>query len=331
MKRVRSILVGVALLFGAGAVFGGEPRLLYSTRNHFTSAVGWDVAGDTALEWVTTESGPSVLRRVNPDGSAGETLIEMRGEAAINALRASIDYLQVPAEGATYSLLPFSSGIRVVKQESGKRGRIIASNSADDEAAGIPRIWIRSISLVGGRLAVVGSHSDPFEAPNFQDLTVTTVFAGDHMVAEIAGHVVGESGGRALLCGPGEAWRALGEAGPAQAVALAAPAKVPGDRWLYKVFDLGGRRFQWQSFPSSEVRVFPLDGRQVQAAGVAGGSAQGEQVLPSGCADGPPWVTGMWQTRRGTIVLAVDSWYSWRQHGSQEHGGVTTCCLFEVQ
>jgi hypothetical protein len=81
---------------------------------------------------------------------------------------------------------------------------------------------------------------------------------------------------------------------------------------------------------NGELVIFKVEEPSSSSARKPAG-ASGERVIEfKGCATDRPTVTGVWPTKRGTFMVAVDCAFNKEENGRLVYGGLAHC-LYEVQ
>jgi hypothetical protein len=317
--------------------------MLYRTTSADVVAVGYDVRGDSPVELAKgLPDNWSVLRRIKPGGEPGEVIWKIQREAycvgacGIDVLfskRADAYVVRVPLHHGTADLpmvfvVSARSGAprllaRAVRQPTGN------SAEGDEVQQGVTAFaTLDSIDLevMSGDVIVVGSR------PSDRGRTVTYLL--DPVVGAITSRldakVVGATAGALFVTGGTRQWvsvrsESVGERASAPATSEVVVLKDSVIRRVVEADRLGAA-VRGQSGDPGELVVFSIDSAEdrnhpdVKAAGR-------EAVLLDGCGTRPnrTYVTGVWATGRGTIVVAVEQDLITRRDGIPVYGGKAHC------
>jgi hypothetical protein len=336
-------LLGMPSIFSPSA--DSEPRLLYRTADRMTSALAYDVESDAAVELVQLAAyGPSVLRRVSPGGKAGEVIWKTEQESLCPEGYCGGLGLEYSAKLGGYLVrvaLGTSNRVpSVYLTQGGGRSRLVARTVIQPRAA-----YPNEDKLEAGVIGIHGYIDSVTVADETGEVLISTAASGKESPArtylinagsgeltdQLEGKIVGKSS-QGLFVSPGtRGWKGL-ETAEAAAPGPGAVRRITlipiEDPEVTKLVESGNLRAEWRSV-SGKVLI-----RRVNGGDLRGATAKAGVGLLSftGCGNETdrPNVTGVWVTKRGTFVVAVDQNVTKEKDGRFIYNGVAHC-LYEVE
>lgn len=341
---VVTTLMCASALLARGAV-GNGAILIYRTADAMTTAIGYDVEGDAPVELVRLGAyGPSVLRRVGPSGEPGKTIWRVEGEAYCpSSCGVDLEFAEklngyivqvtvgVPNKGTPHVYFAPREGNTpqlLARSVIPPRREYPEEDQVEPGVVGFTAIRSVTVAEQTGQVLITGSRQGDGRAISTYVLEVGRTKPAQRL----EGAILGRARDGFFVSQGTKGWKALGkEEREESAGELARSRLLPvTDSEVTKVVQSGDRRAELHG-RDGELYVFPANG---PAVGPAASSAQATSKLASftGCGSEPnrPFVTGVWASKRGTFMVAVDQNLTVEKQGRLVYGGQAHC-LYEIQ
>jgi hypothetical protein len=331
-----------ALLAPAAKPGTSQVRLVYRTLDQRTTAVAYDFEGDSPVELTQLGSyGPSVLRRVKPSGETGGVIWRVEGETncpvpcgvGLESLRklggyAVLAVVGVPNRGvAAVYLATDGKGSRLLARSSIKsRPQSPEENEFDAGVPSFERIESIGIAEDGEVILINGARSgDGREAK-----TYALAMGKDMVLQRLDGKIVGSTDRAFFVTAGTRGWKELQKESSDQSASpvTRVPLIPVADTNVLKLVQAGNRRAELR-----KGALFVYEASAEVAARSDAGVVEGSKPVQfSGCgADtNRTHVTGVWTTKRGTFMAAVDSDLAVEEQGRVVYGG-RAHCLYEIE
>lgn len=322
-----------------------EPRLLYRTTDRMTPALAYDVEADAAVELVQLGPyGPSVLRRLSSNGEPREVMWKTEREALCPEGYCGGVGLEYSEKLAGYVVrVAVGTSHRVPSvyvAQSGGRVRLVARTFIQ------PRGADSQDTLEPGVIGIGGLVESVLTADGTGEILVSTEGSGEKfpartylidairgkLIDQLEGKIVGKGDQGFFVSRGTKSWRRLETEGTAdpEHVALTRRPLVPvDDSAVTKVVESRNRRAEWRAI-SGEIRIRRMNEHGTQATTAVEAGTWPLRLKGCGSEADRPIVTGVWATKRGTFVVAVDQYLKVEQGQHPVFGG-TAHCLYEVE
>ena len=341
MTKLSHVLLVFSLAVVAGERNASESTLVYRTDSLMTSAVGYDTESDSVVELVQLGSyGPSVLRRVSGTGQPGSVIWRTKGETLCpGACGVGLEFstkLGGYVVTVNVGTSRYQTGrVYFVPREGEQR---LLARSVIEPTPDYPDEDKLEAGVVGFRqmnsvmLAADGTHilvdgmRDGAREPRTYALEV-----GKARVMEILeGRVLGVTAHGYLVSAGTKGWKtAHAESAPETESSLArTPMITISDKGVQRVVQAGDQRAEWRT--NGGLFIYNAGDLAVSLNTKAAGAAPEKAVRFEGCATDKPMVTGLWATKHGTFMVAVDCAFNKEEHGRLVYGGLAHC-LYEIQ
>lgn len=319
------------------AAIGGskEPRIVYRTADRMTTAIAYDSEGDTPVELARLSSEQSVVRRITPAGQPGETIWMTEHEAFCpgGTCGMEVEYSEKLGGYVFQTVLRrFTSYVPMVYfvPRRGGAARLLARSviqsrpayperdSLEPSVVGFDSIWSLTVADTGHILVSGIRRGDG----------VMRTFAlkpgASKPVSYLEGAILGKSDNGYFVSLGTQEGRAVENDGEEPADIMKGVLIAVSDPGVTKVVRVGNRRAELHG-AAGQLVLFDSPSDPTQKL-----TSQAKPATFAGCGSDRTRVTGVWSTKRGTLMVAAESRSSSHEQGRWVYKG-TARCLYEIQ
>ncbi len=336
--KLTHVLLVLSLAVVAGGLNASESTLVYRTDSLMVSAVAYDTETDSPVELVRLgEDGPSVLRRVSKTGRPGTEFWRTDGDTFCPGCGLGLEYSQKLGGYVVLAAVGRSryqkARVYLVRGQGDQRllARVVVQPTRDYpeedklEAGVVGFREIHSVMVAaGGYHVLVNGLRNGLREVKTYALDV----AKSQVTESLEGRVLGVGPQGYFVSADTKEWKtARGETEPNREALLArTPLIAIPDNGVQRVVQAGDQRAEWRT--NGELFIYKA-GKAAGASARKGAAESAERAVEFKCCaiDGST-VTGVWATKRGTFMVAVDCTFR-REEGDRLFG--LAHCLYEIE